>query len=79
MCALCATYPPFNTYARIMKARFKYEIAMAAGMSANTFRRWLANHTDRLAKMGISTRQQLLPPKAVKYICYELGIHDEDF
>ena len=62
-----------------MKARFKYEIAMAAGMSPATFRRWLTNHASRLMKMGVSPKQQLLPPKAVKYVCYELGIHEEDF
>ena len=62
-----------------MKARYKYEIAEAAGMSPATFRRWLANHTARLIKMGVTIKQQLLPPRAVKYICYELGIHEEDF
>ena len=62
-----------------MKARFKYEIALAAGMSTATFRRWLTSHAQRLQKMGVSARQQLLPPRAVKYVCYELGIHEEDF
>ena len=61
-----------------MKARFKYEIAMAAGMSPATFRRWMAHHAQRLLKMGVTARQQLLPPRAVKYICYELGIHEEE-
>lgn len=62
-----------------MKARYKYEIALAAGMSPATFRRWLTGHVDRLTKMGVPPTKHLLPPRAVKYVCYELGIHEDDF
>ena len=48
-------------------------------MSYRTFQRWLCLHSLRLRRLGVTSRQQLLPPKAVKYICDELGIHEEDF
>jgi len=62
-----------------MKARMKFEIAEACGMSRNTFSRWLADHQQKLSTLGVKPTQRLLPPKAVEYICYELGIHEEDF
>ena len=62
-----------------MKAKMKFEIAMAAGMSSDTFRRWLRHHLPVLCKFGVTPYTKLLPPRAVKYICHELGIHEEDF
>jgi len=62
-----------------MKSKMKFEIAMAAGMSSRTFSRWVHTHREELKRLGVSKKQQLLPPKAVSYICYELGIHEEDF
>ena len=57
-----------------MKAMYKYELAEAAGVSRDTFRRWLSGNRDKLAKLGAKPRGQLLPPKAVGWICREYGI-----
>ena len=62
-----------------MKAKYKYEIAYAAGMSNRTFSRWIHTHREELRPLGVQQKTKLLPPKAVSYICYELGIHEEDF
>ena len=51
-----------------MKAMYKSELARLAGVSANTFRRYLNSRRDVLAKMGVSPRAKTLPPKAVKYV-----------
>lgn len=56
----------------------KFEIAMAAGMSVRTFSRWLNEHADFLLRLGVKPTQRLLPPKAVKYILYELGLDEKD-
>jgi len=47
---------------------YKSELARLAGVSANTFRRYLNTRRDVLAQMGVSPRAQMLPPKAVKYV-----------
>lgn len=57
-----------------MKAMYKYELANAAGVSRDTFRRWLGLNSVKLAKMGVSKRCQMLPPKAVEWVCREYGI-----
>ena len=57
-----------------MKAMYKNELAEAAGVSMNTFRRWLGENRGKLARLGVRPRQQLLPPKAVTWICREYGI-----
>ena len=62
-----------------MKARSKSEIAMAMGISEKTLRRWLVQHRKMLGSMGVNPNARLLPPKAVRYICEELGIIEEDF
>ncbi len=63
-----------------MKARMKFELALAAGMSDRTFSRWIQSHREALKQLGVvSKKQKLLPPRAVDYVCYELGIHEEDF
>ena len=61
-----------------MKAYFKNEIARAAGVSTNTLGRWLAKKMNVLEKMGVRPIQRLLPPRAVRYICHEYGISEED-
>ena len=57
-----------------MKAMYKYELAEAAGVSANTFRRWLNENSNKLARFGVKRRSQMLPPKAVQWICNQYGI-----
>lgn len=51
------------------KAMYKYELASAAGVSTDTFRRWLISDRAAFEAMGISPHQHLLPPVAVRYIC----------
>lgn len=52
-----------------MKACSKFELASAAGVSAETFRRWLRNDKAYLEANGISPSAKILPPKVVKYLC----------
>jgi hypothetical protein len=52
-----------------MKARSKYELAVAAGVSPETFRRWLRSDKAYLEANGISRSAKILPPKVVKYLC----------
>ena len=56
------------------KSMYKYELANAAGVTSDTFRRWL--HSDRVAlkAMGISPKQKQLPPQAVRYLCEKYDI-----
>ena len=51
-----------------MKSMYKSELARLAGVSANTFRRYLNSRRDVLASMGVTPKAQTLPPKAVKFI-----------
>lgn len=51
------------------KAMYKNEIARAAGVSRAVFRVWLKADKQALEAMGITPRQQLLPPVAVRYLC----------
>ncbi|MBQ6766267.1 MAG: hypothetical protein IJP50_04585 [Paludibacteraceae bacterium] len=48
---------------------YKSELADAAGVSLKTFGRWLKRDRDYFASVGVSIRQKMLPPIAVKYIC----------
>ncbi|MBR6033077.1 MAG: hypothetical protein IKP36_14155 [Bacteroidaceae bacterium] len=57
-----------------MKSAYKYELANAAGVNYRTFQRWLGENRDKLQRLGARPRQQLLPPKAVRWICGEYGI-----
>jgi hypothetical protein len=57
-----------------MKSAYKYELAAAAGVSARTFQRWLSANRAHLSALGAKPRQQLLPPKAVAWICQQYGI-----
>ena len=51
------------------KAMYKNELARAAGVSRTVFRVWLKADKQALEAMGITPRQQLLPPVAVRYLC----------
>ena len=57
-----------------MKAMYKYELANAAGVSRDTFRRWLNGNRSKMAELGAKPRSQLLPPRAVAWVCREYGI-----
>ncbi len=48
-------------------------------MSVSTLKRWMRRHSEKFEEMGVTPSQRLLPPKVVRYICEELGIHEEDF
>ena len=48
---------------------YKYELAQMAGVSNDTFRRWLKNDEDVLLSLGCKKNDQLLNPAAVRYIC----------
>ena len=62
-----------------MKAMYKSELARLAGVSANTFRRYLNSRSEVLAAMGVSPRSQTLPPRAVRYVVedYCIDLPDE--
>ena len=62
-----------------MKAMYKSELARLAGVSANTFRRYLNSRREVLAKMGVTPRAQTLPPRAVRYVVddYCIDVPDE--
>ena len=59
------------------KAMYKNELARAAGVSTETFRRWLKSDKTMLAEMGVTPRQHMLPPKAVRYLCEKYDIEIE--
>ena len=62
-----------NTMAKY-KSMYKYELANAAGVSSDTFRRWLQSDRTKLKAMGVAPKQHLLPPKAVRYLCEKYDI-----
>ncbi len=51
-----------------MKTMYKSELARLAGVSTNTFRRYLNSRREVLAEMGVTPRSQTLPPRAVRYV-----------
>ena len=51
-----------------MKTMYKSELARLAGVSANTFRRYLNTRRDVLAAMGVAPRAKTLTPRAVEYV-----------
>lgn len=61
-----------------MKAMCKYELAAAAGVSLETFRRWLKTDKAFLEANNISPSAKILPPKVVKYLCDKYCIDVED-
>ena len=52
----------------MMRTMYKSELAKLAGVSSNTFRRYLNTRREILAEMGVSHRAKTLNPKAVKYV-----------
>ena len=56
---------------RIMKSMSMAQLVEAAGINMRTFQRGLSRHEDEL---GVSPRDKLLPPVAVKYIAEQYGI-----
>ena len=59
---------------RIMKSMSMAQLVEAAGINMRTFQRWLSRHKDELSVLGVSPRDKLLPPVAVKYIAEQYGI-----
>ena len=57
-----------------MKAMYKSELAAYAGVSTKTLRRWLKPYQQQLTELGMQPKDQLLGPKAVKFICDQLSI-----
>lgn len=57
-----------------MRAMSKSQLAALAGAPPRTFARWLSHHQEALSAMGVSPKQRLLPPCAVKYLCEVLAI-----
>lgn len=57
-----------------MKSYTKKELALRADVSPRTFARWLAQHREKLAELGVSVKDKIIPPKAVKYIADAYGI-----
>lgn len=59
-----------------MKAMSKAELANAAGVSRDTFRRWLMTDAEFLRKQGVKPTAKVLPPQVVSYLidkyCIEL-------
>ena len=56
------------------QSRSKAEIAEALGVSASTLKNWLRSRQENLEAMGVSHYAKILPPKAVDFICSELGL-----
>ena len=52
-----------------MKACSKYELAQAAGVSTETFRRWLKTDREFLRANNVQPKTKYLPPVVVKYLC----------
>ena len=59
-----------------MKAMTKAELANAAGVSRDTFRRWLKTDAEYLRNQGVKPTAKVFPPKVVNYLidkyCIEL-------
>ena len=60
------------------KAMYKYELASAAGVSTDTFRRWLISDRDALEAMGVSSTQHLLPPGTGLREFAKLSVHNQE-
>ena len=57
-----------------MKAMHKSELAAAAGVTPDTFRRWLRSDADFLHSQGISSKAKMLPPQVVTYLVQKYDI-----
>lgn len=56
------------------RAMYKYELAVAAGVTRQTLRNWMQSDRVVLKKMGVEWTQKVLPPCAVKYMCEKYDI-----
>ena len=66
---------PINpTLYKKMKSYSKSELARAAGVCSDTFRRWLKTDQAFLQANGITPTTRLFPPKVVKYLCQKYCI-----
>ena len=61
-----------------MQAMLKSELARAAGVSRDTFRKWLQQDRQQLASCGMLPRSRLVPPRAVEYLCEKYCIILDD-
>ena len=52
-----------------MRSCTKSELSRAAGVSPETFRRWLRSDRAFLEANGVRPTTKLFPPKVVKYLC----------
>ena len=52
-----------------MKSYTKTELARAAGVSSETFRRWLKTDREFLLAHNVQPKTKFLPPVVVKYLC----------
>ena len=52
-----------------MKSYTKSELARAAGVSGDTFRRWLKTDREFLRANNVQSKTKYLPPVVVKYLC----------
>lgn len=57
-----------------MKSYTKIELARAAGVSGETFRRWLRTDRVFLEAHHITPKTKMLPPKVVRYLCEKYDI-----
>ena len=57
-----------------MKSYTKAQLADAAGVSPETFRRWLKTDRAFLEANGLRHTTKLFPPKVVKYLCEKYAI-----
>ena len=57
-----------------MKAMLKSELAAAAGVTHDTFRRWLHSDADYLRSQGLGPKAKMLPPQVVRYLSEKYDI-----
>ena len=57
-----------------MKSYTKKQLADAAGVSPDTFRRWLIADRAYMKQQGVALRAKILPPHVVKYLCVKYCI-----
>ena len=57
-----------------MKSHTKIELSRAAGVSPETFRRWLKTDRAFLEVNHIRPTTKLFPPNVVKYLCEKYAI-----
>ena len=57
-----------------MRSYSKSELSRAAGVSPETFRRWLKTDRAFLEANGIRPTTKLFPPKVVRYLCDKYAI-----